>query len=78
MKLSSLVVVAALAVFAVASPQQQPPERPNPCEKCDKHYLACKESWWCYFYPLECEEVCQRDTCHFDEDCHEKCGYNKC
>jgi hypothetical protein len=44
MKLS-LVLISAIAVVAFANPvaQKDPPDRADPCDKCDKKFLACKK-----------------------------------
>lgn len=62
---ATLFLTSALAALTLANPTAQvhdPPDKPNGCDKCDKHSEACRRSWWCFFYPQECDTHCQIDT----------------
>ncbi|KAF2691703.1 hypothetical protein K458DRAFT_381546 [Lentithecium fluviatile CBS 122367] len=67
-------IISAIAAIAIANPQN---DVRDPCDKCDKKFLACKQSWACWFNPPQCDRMCECRTQNF-EDCKDKCHYNRC
>ncbi|KAF1949895.1 hypothetical protein CC80DRAFT_598530 [Byssothecium circinans] len=89
-----IAIMAATIVNAALAPDHDVPAVPeNPeqawwsstdhvleelCKKCDDEFSRCHREWACWFDPVNCDTRCAIQVCHFDKDCKEKCGWDKC